>query len=93
MKMSKYEKETIFFYTEAEPKAGVFTYNVALKRQLAVLCESHPDQVRLTLDNGNGGLNYELPKKWIRISPPRVLSQAQKEVLERMNRKRRESKG
>lgn len=93
MKMSKYEKETIFFFTEAEPKAGVFTYNVALKRQLAALCESHPDQVRLTLDNGNGGQNYELPKKWIKISPPRVLSQAQKEVLERMNQKRRESKG
>ena len=92
MKMSKYEKETIFFYTEAEPTAGIFTYNVALKRQLAALCESHPDQVRLTMDNGHGGQNYELPKKWIKISPPRVLSQAQKEVLERMNRKWRENK-
>lgn len=93
MKLSNYEKETIFLSNEAEPTTSVFTYNGALKRQLTALCKSHPDQVRRMMDNGHGGQTFELPKKWIKISPPRVLSPAQKEVLERMNRKRRESKG
>ena len=93
MKLSNYEKETIFLSNESEQTASVFTYNAALKRQLGALCGSHPDQVRRTADNGYGGQTFELPKKWIKISPPRVLSPAQREVIDRMNRKRRESKG
>ena len=88
MKLSNYEKETILLFNEAEQMASVFTYNDALKRQLAVLCNSYPEQVRKTEDNGFGGVTYELPKKWFRITPPRVLSAAQKEVLEQMNKKR-----
>ena len=39
-------------------------------------------------DNGYGGLTYELPKKWVKVVPPRILSPAQREVLDRMNRNR-----
>ena len=88
MKLSNYERETIFLFNEAERKASIFTYNDALKKQLAALCESYPEQVRRTEDNGYGGLTFALPKKWLKITPPRVLSAAQKAVLERMNKKR-----
>ena len=73
---------------EAERKASIFTYNDALKKQLAALCESYPEQVRRTEDNGCGGETYELPKKWLKIKPPRILSAAQREVVEQMNKKR-----
>lgn len=88
MKLSNYEKETIFLFNEADRTASVFTYNDALKKQLGALCESYPGQVRRTEDNGCGGITFELPKKWLKITPPRVLSAAQKEALERMNKKR-----
>lgn len=88
MKLSNYERETIFLFNEAERKASIFTYNDALKKQLAALCESYPEQVRRTEDNGCGGETYELPKKWLKIKPPRILSAAQREVVEQMNKKR-----
>lgn len=88
MKLSNYEKETIVNFNESEKTASVYTHNAALQEQLAALCGSHPEQVRRTADNGHGGLTYELPKKWLKIKPPRVLSPAQQEVVERMNKKR-----
>lgn len=88
MRLSNYEKETVILFNEADREASVFTYNDALKKQLDALCMSHPEQVRRTDDNGCGGLTFALPKKWLKITPPRVLSAAQKAVLERMNKKR-----
>ncbi len=88
MKRKNYEKESIFLFNEADRTASVYTHNAALIRQLTGLCSSHPEQVRHIEDNGCGGLTFELPKKWLRIVPPRVLSAAQKEVLEKMNRER-----
>ena len=35
-----------------------------------------------------GGLNFELPKKWLKVSPPRKPTPAQLEVLARMTQKR-----
>ena len=88
MKLSKIEQETIFLWNEAEAAASVYTHNAALKERLSALCRDHPAQVRQTADNGRGGLTFELPKKWLRVVPPRVLSPAQRAVLEKMNRKK-----
>lgn len=88
MKLSNYEKETIILWNEAEKTASIYTHNAALQEQLMALCESYPERVRRTADNGHGGLTFELPKKWFKVTPPRVLSPAQREVLERMNEKR-----
>ena len=88
MKLTNVEKETIINFNEAEHTASVYTHNAALKRQLLELCQTHPEQVRQTAANGWGGLTFELPKKWLRVTPPRVLSPAQLEVLARMTQKR-----
>lgn len=85
MKLSNIERETVLNFNEAERTASVYTHNPALKKQLLQLCRTHPEQVRLTADNGWGGLTFELPKKWLRIVPPRVLTPAQRAVLDRMN--------
>lgn len=91
MGLSAYEKETIILSNEAEKTAEIYTHNAALQRQLSALCISNPGQVWQTDDNGCGGTTYELPKKWVKISPPRVLSEAQREVLDRINEKRRDN--
>jgi hypothetical protein len=88
MKLTKMERETIVNFTEAERTASIYTHNEALKRQLLELCRTHPEQVRQTDANRWGGLSFELPKKWLKVSPPRVLSPAQRAVLDRMNQKK-----
>ena len=85
MKLTNIEKETILTFNEAECMASVYTHNEALKRQLSELCQTYPEQVRQTAANGWGGLTFELPKKWLKVSPPRVLSSAQRAVLDKMN--------
>lgn len=90
MKLARHEQETILLFNEKEWTASVFTYNVGLQKHLKELCESRFGQVRQIDDNGFGGLTFEVPKKWIKVVPPRVLSEAQRQVLEEMNRKNRE---
>ena len=88
MKLTNIEKETILTFNVAGGIANVYTHNEALKRQLLDLCQTYPEQVRQTADNGWGGLTFELPKKWLKVSPPRVLSPAQRAVLDKMNQKK-----
>ena len=38
-----------------------------------------------------GGLTFELPKKWLKVTPPRVLSPAQRAVLDRMNQNKQKT--
>ena len=88
MRLTNVEKETVINFNEAERTASVYTHNEALKRQLLELCRSYPERVRQTAANAWGGLTFELPKKWLKVSPPRVLSPAQRAVLDKMNQNR-----
>ena len=87
MKLTNIEKETIVNFNEAERMASVYTYNRVLQEQLLELCQTYPEQVRQTAANGWGALTFELPKKWLRVTPPRVLTPAQRAVLDKMNQK------
>ena len=87
MKLTNIEKETIVNFNEAERMASVYTYNRVLQEQLLALCQSYPEQVRQTAVNGWGALTFELPKKWLRVTPPRVLTPAQLAVLDKMNKR------
>ena len=92
MKLSRVEQETIINFNEAEGMASIYTHTGALKERLLVLCQSYPEQVRQTADNGRGGLTFELPKKWLKVTPPRILSPAQREVVDRMNANKRKGR-
>jgi len=89
MHLSGLEKETIINFNEAEADAEVYTYNPALQRRLLALCAERPEQARKTGASGGGALTVTIPKKWIKVVPPRVLSPAQRAVIARMNEKRR----
>lgn len=88
MRLTNIEKETIINFNEAERTASIYTHNEALKGRLLKLCQTYPEQVRQTAANRWGGLTFELPKKWLKVAPPRVLSPAQRAVLDRMNRQK-----
>ncbi len=88
MKLSMIEQETVINFNEAKRIASVYTHNAALKERLSELCQTYPEQVRQIAANGWGGLTFEFPKKWLKITPPRKPTPAQLEVLARMTQKR-----
>lgn len=65
------ERETIILYNEEEQTADVFTYNVALQNKLVNL------KVKVDRDNGYGGMSFTVPKRWVKVSPPRRMSEEQ----------------
>lgn len=87
MYIPKEERETIITYNEAEPTANVYTMNGALIRKLDGLARSRPDAARRVKTYPDGAQEYEVPKKWVKISPPRVYSEEQKKVMAERLRK------
>lgn len=72
MKLTKYEKETIILFNEAEDTASIYTYNVGLKKRLAAFSRKCPDLCRLEKSNDLGGVTYLMDKSRlsIRFLPP-----------------------
>ena len=81
--LSLYERETIINFNEAEPTAGIYTHNVALRNKLLKLSQSEPDLK--VIRRGEDMLEVEVPKKWIKVSPPKKLSEeARRKMAERL---------
>lgn len=52
----------------------------ALKSRLLRLSEEHPDEVKIMADNKDGSLFAHVPVNYIKISPPKKVSEEQKEA-------------
>lgn len=79
MKLSKYEQETIIHYNEEEKTASVYTMNTSLTNKLAKLAEEYPDECMRTVTQQDGeGVTYIVPKKWVKVRPPRKMSEEQR---------------
>lgn len=88
MSLTHYEQETVILFNEEEKTASVYTYNGKLKRKLEGLCADRPGDVRQIKDDGRGGLTFEIPKRWVKVNPTRILSEAQRAAISQMNKKR-----
>ena len=75
--LSLYEKETYFNFNEAEKDAVVFTYNASLIRKLKNAMDEYP-AIQLIRENEDGSCQFVVPKKWCKVSFPRILSDEQK---------------
>lgn len=78
---SRLEQETIVLYNEEEKTASIYTHNGAMQRKLLRLCSERPGEVQQTRENDQGGLTFEIPKKWVKIGASRILTDDQREVL------------
>ena len=65
--LKKKQKETVFYFNEADPIAEVKTYNTELKKRLTSYAEKYPDLCRQVDDDGHGGLIFEIDKRRIGI--------------------------
>ncbi|MCD8050140.1 MAG: hypothetical protein LUE89_00470 [Clostridiales bacterium] len=92
MTLTKQEQETIITYNEAEATANVYTHNRALRRRLEALANERPEDCHKSRDFPSGAVEYTVPKQWVKLTPPRVASEAQKAAaraaLDKMRAKR-----
>ena len=83
------ERETIIRYSYADDKAIIFTYDRALRNKLNKLAEENAD-IKIVKD-GDDWMEYEVDKKWIKVSPPRKVNMTdkqRKEAAERLAKSR-----
>ena len=78
MSISKLEQETIIGFNEAEATASVYTHNAALVRKLEALADSRPDEVQRARSFPDGGREYIVPKRWVKVNASRILAEEQK---------------
>jgi len=90
-KLNNFEKETSILYNEAESTAEICTYNKALKSRLEKLAAEYPDECIECNRLGRDDLcKYIVPKKWIKVSPPKKMSEEQRQAAaERLKKYRR----
>lgn len=77
--LTRAEQETIVIFNEEEPQASVYTYNRSLKKNLHQLSEKFPQNVTLEREDGRGGETFLIPKKWIKVRAPRIVSEEERE--------------
>ena len=72
MKLSKYEKETIINWNEAESTASIYTFNADLKRRLAEFRRKYPQLCQLERSTTEGSVTYVIEKSRlsVRLIPP-----------------------
>lgn len=67
------EQETIINFNEAEPTATIYTHNPALRRKLEQLCEQRPGDAKRSRAFPDGGAEYIVPKRWVKVSASRIM--------------------
>lgn len=81
--MKAYERETQIYYVNGNTCAEVCTANIALKQKLDAWCDQYAGAFCFTSDGEVS--KYCIPKSWIKIRPPRAMSDEQREAAaERM---------
>ena len=79
MELSRYEQETIINFNEADSTASVYTHNKALLRKLDKLAQDRPgDCHREKASHDGKAVDFIISKSWVRITPSRQLSDAEK---------------
>lgn len=72
------ERETIITFNEKDETANVYTMNRALARKLDGLTVTRANAARRVKAYPDGAQEYEVPKKWVKVNPPRVYSEEQR---------------
>ena len=68
----KKRKVTELYFNEYDGTAEIYTYNTKLKKRLTAYAAKFPELCRLTEDDENGGLRFEINKHrvGIRLTAP-----------------------
>ena len=83
--MKEIHDKVIEFSTD-ENAATLLLHKKKYVNRIKKLAESRPDEVGLSV-NADGTICATIPLKWIKISPPRQISEKQQEALTRGSQK------
>ena len=78
-KYNKYERETIIIGNDAEPTVNISTYQAVWIRRLLRLDERCPDDVKI-IKQTDDYIEVDVPKRFLKVSPPRFVSEEQREA-------------
>lgn len=72
--LTKKQKTTSIFFTDADDMIEVCTHNTPLKNRLAAFAEEYPSECRLIDDDENGCQTYEIRKGrfGFKLTPPPI---------------------
>ena len=80
MKLSLAEQETIINYDEEQKTATVYTCRKSLQNRLLKIAEQRPTECKVVKTAREGAaIEFEVPKKWIKVSPPRVFTRTEEQ--------------
>lgn len=81
-------------WLKGDKYAGVSVPAGALKNKILRFSEKHPEEVKVDAINKDGSACFRIPLSYIKISPPRKLSEKQREAAgERFRKMWAEKKG
>lgn len=92
--LTSYEQETIINFNEEEKTAAVYTYNKATIKMLDKCCLDYPDMFVLLKADVYGkhiSKSYVIPKKYVKIRKPKILSDVQRILAVEKAKKMREA--
>jgi hypothetical protein len=72
-----YEKETVINFNNAEQNASCYTLNTHKRQMLLNLAKEYPDDVKI-ISKRDDMVEVTFPKKWVKIRPPRKLTEEQR---------------
>ena len=73
--------EFVIEWLKGSQHAGVTVPSgTAFKSKLLKLAREHPDEVKIISENEDGSIFAHIPVKYVKISPPRKISEEQREA-------------
>ena len=83
--MAKEEMETIINYNQEEDMAEVYTCDKVLIRKIERLREKH--RVINEISRDAESATYLIPKKWVKVNAPRLLTEEKRQKAQETARK------
>lgn len=81
--LSRFEMETVINFNAEEKNATVYTRDKSILRKIDALCARFPDLFKV-IGEDSISRTYSVPKRLVKVAAPRVMSDAQKEALQKM---------
>ena len=78
--LTKKQKVTELYYNAKDPMAEIYTHDTKLKRRLLEYAATYPQLCRLTEDDEQGGLRFEIAKERISIRLTAPYSEERKSI-------------
>lgn len=78
--LSNYERETVINYNNEDSTATVYTHHKALQNKLNKLIGNNPNISIVRQDEDS--VTYVVPKKWIKVQPPRQVNYTDEQKAE-----------